>query len=365
MSHYERRLERDLDRLRARIQAMAENVRRQVDNCTRAVFSGDRELASLTVISDEYINREMRDIDQLCYAFVARHLPAGGLLRLLASIIRVNIQLERIGDYAVTIARSSIRLKNPPEGNILRELQLIVDESKRMLDQALAAFHEQDEAMANATIHMHGHLEPTMDGIYEELLTTSGDRETRETVASFVIFNMLKRISDQAKNICEQTVFSTSGHVKAAKVYSVMFVDEDNTYLGPMAESIARKAFPSGATFSSAGRIRASAFRRDMLAIMVDRGVDLASESPRAIDADPATLGDINVIVSLQGPVTAVVPEIPFHTSAFEWDVSEVPVGLGDAETRDHYEALYRELATHIHDLMDILRGEPPEQPSE
>jgi len=365
MSHYERRLERDLDRLRARIRAMAENVRRQVDNCARAVFSGDRELASLTVISDEYINREMRDIDQLCYAFVARYLPAGGLLRLLASIIRVNIQLERIGDYAVTIARSSIRLKNPPEGNILRELQLIVDESKRMLDQALAAFHEQDEAMANATIHMHAHLEPTMDGIYEELLTTSGDRETRETVASFVIFNMLKRISDQAKNICEQTVFSASGHVKAAKVYRVLFVDEDNTFLGPMAESIARKAFPSGATFSSAGRIPASAFRSDMLAIMADRGVDLTSGSPRAIDADPATLADTNVIVSLQGPVTAVVPEIPFHTSAFEWDVSEVPVGLGDAETRDHYEALYRELATRIHDLMDILRGEPPEQPSE
>ncbi len=365
MSHYEERLERDLDRLRTRFRLMGKDVRQQVDNSIRALFGGDRELASLTVISDEKINREMREIDQLCYAFIVRHLPAAGLLRLLAAIIRVNIQLERIGDYSVTIARSSARLNSPPQGHILRELKLIVDESKRMLDQALDAFHQQDEAMANATIQMHAHLGPTLDGIYEELLTSSANRETREIIAFFVVFNMLKRVSDQAKNICEETIFTVTGHVKAAKVYRVLFVDEDNAYLGPMAESIAKKAFPSAATFSSAGRAPATAFRTDMLAFMADHGIELASSAPRMIDADTTKLAETDLIINLQGRVTSVIPEIPFHTSAFDWDVREVPTGLGDAETQDRFESLYRDLATRIHDLMGILCGEGTERSGE
>ena len=117
MSHYERRLEKDLKQIRKGVRNLAKQVGTALKNAIDALLSGDEDKAYSTVLGDTRINRVSREIDRLCHAFIARHLPSAGHLRLISSVLRSNIALERIGDYAVNISRESRQLSHPPDTN--------------------------------------------------------------------------------------------------------------------------------------------------------------------------------------------------------------------------------------------------------
>jgi len=127
MSHYEERLANDLDRINSGVRNLAALVERGLKDSMHALLDGDAQLANFTVLRDNRINRASREIDRLCHAFIARHLPGAGHLRLISAVIRLNVALERIGDYAVTISRESLQLSSPPSGRLARELGLPIE----------------------------------------------------------------------------------------------------------------------------------------------------------------------------------------------------------------------------------------------
>ena len=355
MSHYEERLETDLNRIHQHLRAMGGQVQDAIKNAVHALLTGNEKLAYATVLGDHPINRRSRELDKLCHGFIALHLPSAGHLRVISATIRTNMALERIADYAVTICREAVQLSGPPSGTIAREVELISEESRRMLDQALQAFDEANADKAKATMGMAEQVDRTFDTVFTDLVTEEGHLNTKELFAYLVIFNMIERMSDQAKNICEETVFAVTGQAKAAKTYRVLFLDEDNTSLGPMAEAVANKTFPNSGQYASAGRQAGAELDSSLASFLSERGIDLAGVKPRTLDLTPQELPDYHVIVSLHGPVAGYVDAVPFHTTALEWDVGEPPAG-GDAAQR--YEEIYRELAVQIRDLMTTLRGE-------
>ena len=353
MSHYEERLEQDLDRIREHIATMADKVEEALKNSIRALQTGDRQLASSTVLADHAINRSMRDIDRLCHAFIAVHLPSAGHLRLLSSAIRANIALERIGDYAVTISRVSQQLAKPPEGTMARELERIASESQVMLRQAISSFKELNADVAKATMVMEREMEYDLEGIYAEL-TANEDRErVRELLAVFAVFTHLKRVADQAKNLCEDTVFAATGETKAPKVYNILFVDEDNSLFSQMAEAVARKNYPGSGNYRSMGRQPAKELDPALVQFMEQHGFDLGEARPKPMELTNKEMVEKHVIVSLQGPVREYFPTLPFHTTGLEWTVG----GGEDAGTTPQLEAVYGEIAVRVRDLMETLRG--------
>ena len=357
MSHYELRLQHDLDDIHARLRRIAEWVEKAIADAMRTVLTGDEDLAYRTILGDERINREVRELDRLCHKFVAVHLPSAGPLRRMSSVIRTNIQLERLGDYAVTISREAVQLSRPPEGALARELEMTSTDARRTLHQAITAFVEENGEVARATMHLADTVEHTMDAIYEVLLGAESTGETRDRIAMFVIFNMLKRVWDQAKNICEETVFAVYGEQKAPRVHNILFVDRDNGCASQMAEAIGRKVHGDHARFRSAGQEPASALDSRMAAFMEGYGFDMSAMAPRAVADELAYLDRYYLIVSLDGPVRSYVPGIPFHTSALAWDVGSVEADTGAEETAQRFETLYRDLAVRIDDLMQVLRG--------
>ena len=357
MSHYELRLQRDLDDIHARFARIAADVEKAIADALRTVLAGDEDLAYRTILNDERINRDVRALDRLCHKFVAVHLPSAGPLRRMSSVIRTNIQLERLGDYAVIICREAVQLSRPPEGAIARELEMLSTDARRTLHQAITAFVEENGEVARATMHLADTVEHAMDAIYEALLGAESDAEPRDRIALFVIFNMLKRVWDQAKNICEETVFAVYGEQKAPRVHNILFVDRDNGCASQMAEAIARKAHGEHARFRSAGQEPASALDSRMVAFMEGYGFDMSAMTPRAVAGELEHLDRYYLIVSLDGPVRSYVPSVPFHTSALAWDVGSVEAETGDEETAQRLETLYRDLAVRIDDLMQVLRG--------
>jgi len=357
MSHYEERLEQDLGKIREQIAGMADKVEEGLKNSVRALQTGDRKLASTTIIEDHSINRSMRESDRLCHAFIALHLPSAGHLRLLSSAIRANIELERIGDYAVTIARVSQQLAAPPEGALGRELERIAGEAQLMLSQAITAFKELNAEMAKATMVLEQGMESDLDSVYAELAANEDRERIKELLAVFSVLTHLKRVADQAKNLCEETVFAVTGETKTPKVYNILFVDDDNSCLSQMAEAVARKAFPGSGRYSSAGRQPAAALNAAMVQFMGQRGFDLGDARPAPLDLTHTEMANKHVIVSLQGPVTDYFAAIRFHTTGLEWEVGSTPGGDDDTQTTQRLETIYREIAVQVRDLMETLRG--------
>ena len=358
MSQYEARLERDLRRIHDRMEKLGNVVEAAMEHSIRAVMTGNEDLAYTTLLGDEQVNRLMREIDAMCHGFIALHLPSAGHLRTISATIRTNVQLERIGDYAVVICREAVRLSSPPVGAVARELEMVASDAKLMLHQSLRAFHEGNGEAARTTMHMADQAQVTMDKVYASLIDENQTLCAADLFAHFAIYNHLKRVFDQAKNICEETVFAVYGESKSPKVHTVLFIDEDNSFLTQMAEAIARKRFSELAVFASAGRTPASRPDPTMMAFMEEHGYDLSSAQMRRLDPAPETIKDYFVVVSLQGPAKSYLPEVPFHTSALTWDLGDPPAGSDSAETKRRCEEIYRETALQVQDLMALLTGD-------
>jgi phosphate transport system protein len=358
MALYEKRLQDDLNHIREQIHAMGDQTEKALVNAVHALLMGDQKLANETVLADHPINRRMREIDRLCHGFIARHLPSAGHLRLISSIIRINIQLERIGDYTVTIAREGLQLAQPLEGIMAHEVESIANEVKHIFHQALSAFYDESADIARATMQMPANLQFTMDGIYANLMSGEHTRDSKEMFAVSVILSQLKRVADQAKNICEETLFALTGETKAKKVYNILFVDKENASLSQMAEAIAKKNFPNSGDYRSAGKEPAAEIDSEMAQFLDRYGLDLSSRAPIPLELAPQELANFHVIVSLQGPANAYISSIPFHTSYLEWNLGRPPTGMSEDESARRYEEIYRELSCQIKELMELLRGE-------
>ncbi len=358
MALYEERMQEDLNKIRDQVHTMGDMVERVLSSAVHALLTSNKRLANDTVLADHPINRKMREIDRLCHGFIARHLPSAGHLRLISSIIRINIQLERVGDYAVIISREALHMEALPEGIMAHEMESIANESQSIFHHAMTAFYDENSDMARATMQQPDNLQTSMSGVYKNLISGDYSRNNQEMFAVSVILSQLKRVADQTKNICEETIFALTGETKAKKVYNILFVDEQNCCLSQMATAIAKKNHPNSGCYSSGGIDPATELKRDMVAFLDQHGLDLSTTKPSPLDLSPQELGKLHVIISLQGPIKTYFSEVPFHTTCLNWDMGRLPDGLTPKDTEQRYEEIYRELSFQIRELMELLRGE-------
>ena len=352
MKHYERRLENDEQDIRDKTAAIAAMVGEALKNAVHAVRTGNSKLANLTVLGDGEINRAVRAVDRDCHRFIVRHLPSAGHLRLMSATIRAAIALERVGDYAVSIARVATRLSSPPDHNLASAMDNMAADSGEMLERAMQAFVEGNAEQAKAIMVMADQIERLQASALDDLAHGHSERSVDDLFAMFVMFSMLERVSDQAKNLCEEAVFAATGETKGEKVYRILFLDQDDSRLAPMAEALARHNFPNSGEYESAALTPADALDPEMVKYMNARGIDVSSVKPHVMDKGPVELAEFHVVISLQGPVTNYLTDIPFHTATLEWDVAQSP---DDAST--DYEAVYRALSVELRQLMERLRG--------
>ncbi|MGB5390142.1 MAG: phosphate signaling complex protein PhoU [Thermoanaerobaculia bacterium] len=359
MTHYEKRLEEDLSAIRERIEEVGEQVETALERAVRSALKLDRALANQVVMGDKPINREIRAIDKLCYGFIARHLPSAGHLRFVSSVLRLDVELERIGDYAVAIAREAIQLSTVPSGSVASDIQLIADQAQRMFRQAMESFNTQNPELARGTKGMASQIESTYQKIFRDLLQEGekGARPIRDLFATLVIFNRIGRVADQAKNICEDTLFAVAGETKSEKVYRVLFIDERNDALSQLAEAFARKAFPDSGVYQSAGWSPSDRLLPAAEVFMDARGLDGDTLTPKKLDQSLEQLADYHVIVALGKETLEKIEETPFHTVVLKWDIQPIPSDLDAERSTALMEEDFQSLQHAIRELMETLRG--------
>lgn len=359
MTHYEQRLEEDLSAIRSRVEKVAQQVEIALKRAVHATLTGDRSLANEVILGDKPINRAIRALDKSCHAFVARHLPSAGHLRFVSSVLRLDVELERIGDYAVAIAREAVQLSTTPSDSVAGDIQLIADQALRMFRQAMESFNEGNAELARGTKGMASQVDSTYQKVFADLIQEGekGTRPIKDLFALLVIFNRLGRVSDQAKNICEDTLFAVAGETKGEKVYRILFVDERNDGISQLAVAYGRKAYPESGKFSSAGWRPSDRLLPALEVFLESKKLDGGDLAPRELDFTTEELAGFHVIVALDQKAASLIPEIPFRTVLLEWGIQPVPTDL-DAQRADAWlEEASQELKENLRQLMETLRG--------
>jgi phosphate transport system protein len=226
-----------------------------------------------------------------------------------------------------------------------------------MVDQAITAFNDLSADLARGTMVLEREMEFDLDGIYAELMANPEKSTAKPLLTAFTVFTHLKRAADQAKNLCEDTIFAVTGQTKAPKVYNILFIDRDNSCASQMAEALARKSFPGSGSYRSAGQQPAAQIDPATAAFLQGKGVDIGSATPEPIDFTEHELAELHLVVSLQGSVKNYLPQLPFHTAGLEWDIGADGLLPGRSPDEETLKVLYRELSSRIADLMKLLRG--------
>ena len=323
MSLYEQRLADDKAEIRGRIVEMGHAVEDAVSSAVEALLAGDHARSYALVLGDLPINRESRAIDAACHSFVARHLPSAGHLRFVSAVMRMNVELERIGDYAVSIARQAVQLEQQPSDKVAADMREIAKEACTMLHDAIAAFSHKDAELARKTKPLAKQVGRDYDKIFEDLVSDSS-RSVRDTAGLLAVFNKLERVSDQAKNICERTLFELLGETKPPKRYQILFVDARDTTIAPLAVMLARKAFPDSGDYDSAGVKPGDALSEELLSLAEELGLDSGDAAPTLLDNGIEALSKYHVVVWLNGDASKHIPRMPYETALLTWELPKL-----------------------------------------
>lgn len=351
MTHFEERLEADLRRIREFVWDMGGAVEQALRQAKQALLTRDSELAYATVLGDNPINRQSRACDRLCHTFIARHLPGAGHLREMAATIRVNVALERVGDYAVTIARESLQLADRLPEPFIVQIDMLADESFQILHESRKAFRDDIAESAMTLMKMARQVEHNMEAIYDRLFAEDNGLSARTALTIFVVFNLLKRVADQSKNICDQTVYAVRGVAKIPRVYRLLFLDRPGSPCGQLAAAIGRKNFPTAARFDVAAPGAAQPLPAELRRFLADTGLPDDELQTIPLDRLEHDLSDYDVLIAVGGAYGAYVKRVPFHTSALNWS-------LPDVDSPEGFAGLYRVLHTRIAGLLDLLAGD-------
>jgi phosphate transport system protein len=352
MSRYEERLTSDKTAIRERVVAVGGRVERAVSDAVAALVVRDRAAAYRIVLGDLPINREIRAIDRLCHAFVARHLPSAGHLRFISSVLQMNVALERVGDYAVTISREAVQLAEDPPEDLAREITALSSEVCGILRQAMLAFSKQDAELARKAKPLARKVDARYGRTLQEVLAKGIGRSLPDTFALLTVFSKLERVSDQAKNICEETLFEITGETKPPKRYKVLFLDEDCTRLAPLAAGLAQKAFPESGEYDCAGYEPGSALSPALEVVAERLRLDLARFKPAPLRATREVLEQYHVVVCLTPEAASHIPVVPYSTAILTWNP-----GPADAADEPGLEAVAQALTGEIRELMTTMRG--------
>jgi len=361
-THFEESLQRDISRIRASVINMAALDERSLGDCLRALEERNRQLAYAVILRDRKIDDLEKEIDRLCLEFLVRQQPVAGPLRFAYATIRINLELERCGDYAESIARQVLKLSSMNVQIPFDRYQEIAHQAIPMLHDAVKSFLEQDPELARTTME----TEKTVDGL-KSRLNADLMNLNRENKIPFEALNPLmmiarhfERVSDQAKEICTEVLYMCTGKYsrhQAPEASRLLFVDVHNSCRSQIAEAIANSLRQPHFIFTSAG-LDPTTMDPGTVRFLSQKGLDSSGQTSKSI-GQISNLEHYDVIVALAKEAEKIFPPPPTKTVCLDWSVRDPSKVKGtEAEVRAVYEDTYQFLHAHIQDLVEAVLGD-------
>jgi phosphate transport system protein len=202
----------ELEHLKVRLLAMGELAEGRVRTAVRALVENDRAGVDRVLDGDHEINRLHIEIDDRCFKLLALYQPVALDLRAIVSALKINTDLERVGDLAVNIAEATVRYQAQPPVKPLIDIPRMATIAQTMLRDALDAFVRRDLDVAQSVLDKDDELDALKTLVFKELLEFMlRDRMTvAPSINLILVSRHLERIGDHATNIAEDVIFMVS-----------------------------------------------------------------------------------------------------------------------------------------------------------
>lgn len=209
----ERHFDEELKELKQKLLQMASLAEESIAKSVKALVERDKKLADAVIDSDEVLNLLEIEIDELCLRLLALRQPIARDLRFITSALKINSDLERIGDLSVNIAQRSLDLIEQPLLKPLIDIPRMAQLAQKMVKDSLDAFVNRDAELARDVCRRDDEVDQLNHQIFRELLTYMIQDPTTITrsVDLILVGRHLERIADHATNIGEDVVYMVKG----------------------------------------------------------------------------------------------------------------------------------------------------------
>jgi phosphate transport system protein len=205
----ETHFQQELAKLKEQLLKMGGLAERAISNAIDALVRRDTPLAEKTIGEDEKINKMELLIDEWCLKLLALHQPLAADLRFITSAMRINVELERIGDLAVNIAERVVSLNQEPQLKPYIDIPRMAEITKNMVKDVLDAFVNGDADLARGVCQRDDQVDALNDQVFRELITymLADPKTITRAVHLIIVSRYLERIADHATNIAEGVIF--------------------------------------------------------------------------------------------------------------------------------------------------------------
>jgi phosphate transport system protein len=359
VTHLEATLQRDIDQIVNKVKGMAALVEEALNRSMRALSEFNRQLAYSVILRDQHIDELEKEIDRLCLEFIVRQQPVAKALRFVYAVIKINAALERIGDYAESIARQILVLCALDVKIPYGRFEEISKKAVPMLAEAVEAFVEQSPDKARHAMQTEEEVDRMRHQLGVDLvrMPQSNELPIKALAPLLTIMNRLERTADQAKDICQEVLYMCTGQYlkhQGSEVFRVLFVDDDNSCASQIAEAVGSSLENTKFVFSSAGLER-KPLDAGAVKYLEERGLDIASRAAKTVDQIPL-FEHYQVIVALSPNARRVLPPAPTKAVCLDWSVIDsVALPQSESTTEPDYKKMYEFLSDHVRDLVEAV----------
>jgi phosphate transport system protein len=209
-------LQQELDELEAALQEEGELVLRALRGCIGALERQDIELADDVIAFDDEVDDAYVAIEEGIQSLLARQTPVAVDLRTVLAVLHVNLHLERMADYCVTVAKLTKLVADvPPDATLVEAFEEMGARAEEMTRVALDSFAERDVERAEALVELDELINRANRRAVKQVIAIGEDEERREWgLRMLLVSRCLERIGDHAVDIGEQTAFLVSGEFR-------------------------------------------------------------------------------------------------------------------------------------------------------
>ena len=202
----------ELDQLKARLLEMGGLAEDRVRSAVKALVDRDPALVEQVLGGDGPINQLHIEIDSRCVKLLALHQPMAVDLRAILSAVKINTDLERVGDLAINISEAALRyLAHAPVKELI-DIPRMADIAQAMLRDALDAYVKRDTELATRVLNEDDRLDSLKTQVFRDLLThmLQNQSTVEPSLDLILVSRHLERIGDHATNIAEDVIFMVS-----------------------------------------------------------------------------------------------------------------------------------------------------------
>jgi phosphate transport system protein len=226
-------LQKEIEKLKKQILALSAKVENDVCMAVRAADNLDAAIAQDVVNREEETNLMEVNVEEECLKILALHQPVASDLRYIVAVLKINQDLERIGDLAVHIAERALFLCRQPRIAIPVRLEQMANKTQHLLKKVLDAFVNFDEAAAREVCAADSEIDDMNQEIFQQVkeIIMQNPRQFETLLQIMHISRHLERIADHATNIAEDLIYLIEGRIvrHATEIFQTKGPSEQNS----------------------------------------------------------------------------------------------------------------------------------------